>query len=126
LVEFQFLPSGDRGDVLATIFSATGNGSAGTLTFQLCIRYGTDTSLGLVVWVRDNANNTSNALGLTIAKPAGANALGPDGEFQRVVGDRWATGLRSILKESPFLGVEVSKTSVVPVSVSSRAERPRK
>jgi len=70
-----FAPSGLMGDLVfefgtgaATVTGTT----AGTITAQTCVRFGTDTDFTIMVIAIDGANNHSNGLSAHVTKPAGA------------------------------------------------------
>ena len=68
-------PSGQNSFALPV--TMTGTGSSGTLTTEVCWRFGTGTSITQTFTLRDSAGLVSNGLAATITKPAGANSLSP-------------------------------------------------
>jgi hypothetical protein len=70
-VTFRFQPSGTTNSFPAS-GTITGTGFAGTFAFSTCSLYGPDTSVDETVTLKDDGGLESNALTITVPKPAGA------------------------------------------------------
>ena len=70
-------PGGSTGLLEWSVSSSTGTGSSGTISLFVCQVFGSSTSVAFTVTLRDQAGNVSNALTVTVAKPAGAASVIP-------------------------------------------------
>ena len=79
---FTFSPSDTSGSSTFPPVLIAGGGGNGTITFNLCVVFGSDTSLDQSISITDASGEMSNALPITIDKPSGGNSP-PGGNTSR-------------------------------------------